>query len=555
MTKRIFRSILAVAAAAMLVCIAVTLGCAYNYFGSVQKTQLTRQLDFAAVAVEREGEDYLKQVQSDEYRLTWIAADGKVKYDTVENAAALENHAKRTEVALALKNGEGESERYSSTLMRKTVYYAKRLSDGTVLRISVDRVTVWLLVIGMVQPLAVVAVGALILSAFIARRLSRRIVEPINSIDLDNPLADVPYDELKPLLHRISGQSGQIASQLRKLKRRQAEFDLITANMNEGLILLDRDGRIVSINPAASAIFDVGGECVGTVISDIDGISDAVYKAFSDGRAEGRFERNERIYQLDVSRVRNESECSGAVILVFDVTDKDDIERTRREFTANVSHELKTPIQGIIGSADLIAGGLVKAEDMPRFVGHIKSEAERLLALIEDIIRLSQLDEGSDMPREEVDLTELGTEVAGALSGVAKSNGIIIAVDGEKTEVNGVRRLLYEVIFNLCDNAVKYNRPGGRVCIDISGSQSAARIKVSDNGIGIPSEHLDHVFERFYRVDKSHSKASGGTGLGLSIVKHAVAYHGGNIDIKSEPGKGTEITVTIPKNPKKNGEK
>lgn len=436
-------------------------------------------------------------------------------------------------------------------MVRKTAYYAKRLSDGSVLRVSADRATVGLVALGMLQPIIVVVTVALILSAVLASRLSKRIVEPINSIDLEHPLDNDIYEELSPLLNRINRQGGEISAQLRKLNQKEDEFTQITCNMNEGLVLIDNNSIIISINPAAERIFGTDDSCVGKDFLIIDRSLDtdeAIHSAFDNGHSEIRANRNGRVYQFNISRIDSENKAIGAVLLAFDVTEQENAECSRREFTANVSHELKTPLQGIIGSADLIENGMVKSEDMQRFIGHIKREANRLLALIEDIIRLSQLDEGGEMLNENVDLLSVSNEVAENLSNVAKSKNISIDVSGSEAHINGVRRLIYETVFNLCDNALKYNTDGGKVSVNVKDGPDSAEISVSDTGIGIAPEHQARVFERFYRVDKSHSKASGGTGLGLSIVKHAVMYHKGTVDLQSVPGKGTCITVTLPKN-------
>ena len=551
MTKKIFKSILIVAGTVLLASIVIIMGCLYEYFSNIQKDKLADELDIAASAVELYGTDYLKNIDSERYRITWIQADGKVIYDTQAGADSMENHADRQEVKQALAEGEGSSSRYSDTLMEKTSYYARLLDDGSVLRVSTTYATAGLLVLGMLQPILVVLIAALVLSGMLARRISKRIVEPMNSIDLDRPLENDTYEELSPLLNRINQQHKEIEMQMRYLKQKTDEFTQITESMKEGLILLDNKGNVLSINEAAQNILETDSSCIGQNFLSIErsrSINHAIAKAFEDGHSEEYAEYAGREYQIDISRIESDGDIVGAVLLAFDITEQQNAQRNRREFTANVSHELKTPLQGIIGSAELIENGMVKPEDMPRFTGHIRKEASRLVTLIEDIIRLSQLDEGRQMPSEQVDLFELADEVRSVLEGACEAKNINMKLMGEHVSVDGVKRLLYEIIYNLCDNAVKYNNEGGIADIDISSDEKNAYITVRDSGIGIPQDQQERVFERFYRVDKSHSKESGGTGLGLSIVKHAVSYHNGTVSMKSEPGNGTEIRVALPLN-------
>ena len=550
MTKKIFHSILLVAGAVLLASLLVIMGCLYEYFGSVEKKQLRDELELASAAVERSGEEYLSGISSDRYRLTWIARDGTVLYDTVTDAESLENHADREEVRQAFTNGEGESTRYSSTLLQKTMYSAHKLRDGSVLRISISRATAGVLLVGMVQPILVVVIVAFILSAVLAKSLSRRIVRPLNELDLEHPLENDAYEELSPLLGRINHQHRQIDEQMMELERQKMEFSQITGSMREGLVLLDEKERVLSINPAAYKLFDADERSVGQDFLTIDrshDIRQAIAEAMTQGHGEARAERGGCVWQFDVSRIASGDTAVGAVLLAFDITDRETAEQNRREFTANVSHELKTPLQGIIGSAELLENGMVKQEDVPRFVGHIRKEAQRLVTLIGDIIRLSQLDEGDEMPREAVDLLALSQEAANDLQAAAGQKNVSVSVEGESARVSGVRRLLYEVIYNLCDNAIKYNVEGGSVTMSVGERDGKAFVSVADTGIGIAPEHQSRIFERFYRVDKSHSKASGGTGLGLSIVKHAVQYHHGTVELKSEEGKGTTIRVLLPK--------
>ena len=549
MTRKIFLSIMAAAAVVLLCSVLIIMGCLYDYFGGVQERQLEDELALAQTGVECSGKTYLKALEGESYRLTWIAPSGEVLFDSQADESSMENHAQREEVRQALETGEGQSSRYSSTLLEKTIYYAKKLTDGSILRISISRATAGVLVMGMLQPMLVVLAAALILALVLAKRISARIVAPLNRLDLEKPLENDTYEELSPLLTRINQQRRQIDTQLRTLQQKKDEFDQITASMNESLVLMNEKGTVLSINPAARALFHAEPDCVGRDFLTVERsheISCAIRRALEEGHAELRVERGGREYQLDISRIESEGTVIGAVLLAFDVTEQAFAERNRREFTANVSHELKTPLQSIMGSAELIENGLVKQEDMPRFVGHIRTEAARLVTLIEDIIRLSQLDEGGELPFEPVDLKKLAEEASASLASAAAEKQVTIRVHGDDRQITTVRRLASEIIYNLCDNAVKYNREGGSVDVTIDGIAHSAVVTVQDTGIGIPPEHQSRVFERFYRVDKSHSRQSGGTGLGLSIVKHAVQYLGGRIELESQPGKGTTMRVHFP---------
>ena len=549
MTRKIFLSIMAAAAVVLLCSVLIIMGCLYDYFGGVQERQLEDELALAQTGVECSGKTYLKALEGESYRLTWIAPSGEVLFDSQADESSMENHAQREEVRQALETGEGQSSRYSSTLLEKTIYYAKKLTDGSVLRISISRATAGVLVMGMLQPMLVVLAAALILALVLAKRISARIVAPLNRLDLEKPLENDTYEELSPLLTRINQQRRQIDTQLRTLQQKKDEFAQITASMNESLVLMNEKGTVLSINPAARELFHAEPDCVGQDFLTVERnheISCAIRRALEEGHAELRVERGGREYQLDISRIESEGTVIGAVLLAFDVTEQAFAERNRREFTANVSHELKTPLQSIMGSAELIENGLVKQEDMPRFVGHIRTEAARLVTLIEDIIRLSQLDEGGELPFEPVNLKKLAEEASASLASAAAEKQVTIRVHGDDRQITTVRRLASELIYNLCDNAVKYNREGGSVDVTIDGAAHGAVVTVQDTGIGIPPEHQSRVFERFYRVDKSHSRQSGGTGLGLSIVKHAVQYLGGRIELESQPGKGTTMRVHFP---------
>ena len=557
MTKKIFRSTLMVAAAVLAASLVIVLGCLYDHFGVVQENQLKDELRLAACGVEESGQDYLERLASPDYRydwspdyrLTWVAADGTVLFDTLEPAGSLENHGNRIEIREAFATGESSSIRYSDTLTQRTLYYARALNNGTVLRISVGQATVLTLVLVMLQPILIVGVLAVILSAVLAGRMAKRIVRPLNALDLDHPLENDAYEELAPLLRRIHQQRGQISAQLRELRAKTDEFEQITGHMNEGLVVLDREGCVLSVNPAAQAVFGVDRSCVRRSFLTVDRtpeMSHAVRAALDEGHGSMRSQHNGREYQFDLSRIESEGTVVGVVLLAFDVTEQADAERSRREFTANVSHELKTPLQSILGSAELLKNGLVKQEDIPHFSGLIYTEAARLVTLVDDIIHLSQLDEGAVLAQEPVNLLELAEDAAEALRGSAEKKLVQIFVSGEPVQISGVRTFLYEMLYNLCDNAIKYNVKNGSVEVLVSGMGQEAVLAVKDTGIGIPPEYQNRIFERFFRVDKSRSKASGGTGLGLSIVKHIVQYHHGVIDLQSEVGKGTVISVILP---------
>jgi len=546
MTSKIFKSILSVAIAILMASLIIIIGVLYPYFGNVQESQLRDELSLAAEATQQLGESYLKNLTPDRYRLTWINSDGTVIFDSHADVVSMENHADREEIKEALSSGTGSSTRHSTTLTEQTIYEATRLNDGSVLRISVSRATALVLVLGMLHPIIIVLVMAIVLSACLAHRMAKRIVEPLNRLNLEEPMENDVYEEISPLLHRIHTQHKEIKYQMQTLKCKQDEFEQITGNMKEALVLLDNSGRIISINPAARVLFNTEVSCIGEDLLTVERKQNmrlALEEAKVLGHSDFRDKKNGKEYQFDLSRIDSDEKNHGMVILAFDITEQVNAEKHRQEFTANVSHELKTPLQSIIGSAELLENGIVKEDDVPLFIKRIRKEATRLVTLIDDIIRLSQLDEGTDMPREDVSLRVLSEEVCETLSDAARIKNVSLEVTGEDGVVHGIRRLLYEIVYNLCDNAIKYNNPGGNVTITIGQNPGEVLLCVQDTGIGISPQHQDKIFERFYRVDKSHSKQSGGTGLGLSIVKHAVQYHHGKITVESEPNKGTTISV------------
>ena len=548
MTKRIFYSIFFVAFGVFLTSLALIMGILYGYFTNVQQAQLRMQTVLAAQGVSNEGIQYFHGLDIKNYRITWIGADGAVLYDSQSGTA--ENHLAREEVVQALSTGFGESRRYSATLMLRSLYAAQRLADGTVLRLSIAQNSILTLAFGMAQPICTVFLVAVILSALLAVNISKRIVRPLTEMDLDAPMPDGGYEELAPLLRRAQNQQKQLKWQEAALQRKQDTLNTIVSSMSEGMVLLDRECKIVSINPAATALLGIGEPSVGTDILALGGTVDLramVEKALQGERAEQTIAVRGATHRLEAAPIISGGKTAGAALLLFDVTEKENTEALRREFTANVSHELKTPLHSISGYAELIEGGLVNVEDVRPFAGKIYAEAQRMTRLVEDIIHLSQLDEGAAPAQQEVELYETAQEAAAALQGSAAAKEIRLSVTGERALVNGARGLICEMIYNLCDNAIKYNVEGGSVEIAVTGDSQGAAVSISDTGIGIPPEYQDRIFERFFRVDKSRSKASGGTGLGLSIVKHIAQYHGAEITVKSELGRGTQMSVLFPR--------
>ena len=480
MTSKILKSILSVAVAVLMSSLIIITGVLYQYFGNVQEEQLKDELSLAASATEQLGEEYLDGLNSERYRLTWVNADGIVLFDSHADIATMENHANREEIKEAFAFGIGSSTRKSSTLTEQTIYEATRLDDGSVLRISVSRATAIVLVLGMLQPIAIVLVIAIVLSAWLAHGMAKRVVEPLNSLNLEKPMENDVYEELSPLLHRIHAQQIEIKSQMRTLKHKQDEFDQITGNMKEALVLLDNTGRILSINPAARILFNAGIARIGEDFLTVERKQNmrlSLNEAQKQGYSVFRDKKNGREYQFELSRIESDGNVHGMVILAFDITEQVNAEKHRQEFTANVSHELKTPLQSIIGSAELMENGIVKYEDVPHFVGRIRKEASRLVILIDDIIRLSQLDERTEMPHEDVSLRVLSEEICESLSDAAKMKNVSLEVTGDEGIINGVRRLLYEIVYNLCDNAIKYNNPGGSVKVSVEQKQGAVCLR------------------------------------------------------------------------------
>ena len=549
MTSKIFRNSFLVGVAVFFLSIALFMGVLYQYFGSQLLIQLESEAALAARGVEMGSMDYLDGLSSAN-RITWIDAGGTVLFDNQADPAQMENHADREEVRAALESETGTASRYSTTLSQRTLYFAQRLADGTVLRVSSEQRSLPSLLLSMVQPILIILVLAVALSAVLASRLSKHIIKPVLAIDLEHPEDSDTYEELTPLLSRIKQQNQTIAQQMAQLRQKQNEFTAITENMSEGFLLLDRQGRILSHNSGALRLLHAAApeeRASYLTLNRTERFRQAVDAALTGRRDEQLVDLGGRCCQLLANPVIQDGQVAGAVLVILDVTEREQREELRREFTANVSHELKTPLTSISGIAEIIKGGLVKPQDIPGFADDIYGEAQRMIRLVEDILRLSQLDEGgSSLQTEEVDLYHLAQEVAGRLTPAAVKGQVTLEVTGGPVRISGVRQLLDEMISNLCDNAIKYNRPGGRVTISVSRSDRGAELSVSDTGIGIPPEDQSRVFERFYRVDKSHSKAIGGTGLGLSIVKHGAACHGADLSLESQPDRGTTIRLTFP---------
>ncbi len=553
MTRKIFQSIIAVVISVLLLSLALITGVLYNHFETTMLDQLRTMAQFAEQGVEQEGMAYFDSLHAQNCRVTWIAADGTVKYDNRSNPKTMENHADRQEVREAMENDSGTSVRRSSTLSEHTMYYAKRLSDGTVLRLSMSQRSVLFLMGGMLSPLVFIFLAACLLAGVLSYRVSKKIVKPLSEIDLKHPEQVETYDELSPFLQRIASQNREIDARMAEIRKQQQEFSMITENMSEGLFVVDRNYQILSYNKSAMQIFgmDPRQEHENLLaVNRSEGFRNAVDSALKGCHTQENLELNGRVYQIIANAVCQPDfaeDMVGAVILVLDVTEKEAQEQYRREFTANVSHELKTPLTSISGIAEIIRNGIVKPEDIPHFAGKIYDESQRLITLIGDIIKLSRLDENQvPMERETVDMLEMARDVVQQLSSVARKSGVTLVANGTHGQVQGVRQVLGEMVYNLCENAVKYNRAGGRVWVDVQQVADHVVLRVKDTGIGIPAAEQGRIFERFYRVDKSHSKAVGGTGLGLSIVKHGAALHHATISVSSEPEQGTEITLTFP---------
>ncbi len=549
MKKRIFRAIFTVALVVLLASLGIATSFLYDYFNDSQVRQLTAELSLVADTVNEVGVEYFEKFDSTVFRFTVVDADGTVLYDTEANAFEMENHSEREEIVEAFREGKGSSARYSSTLTKKTLYESVLLESGDVLRISVSQLTVGGLIFGMLPAIIAIILIAAVVALVLSQGMAKKVTEPLLQLDLEHPADNNTYEELTPILTKLHKQHKQIKSQMESLRRKSDEFEQIVSSMSEGLVLLDEHGMVLSMNAAARKIFDLKDERVGgdfLLIDRTSRMNRAIWNALEGNRSEYNEERNGSEYQFNISPIVSEGKVLGAVILGFDITERAFAERNRREFTANVTHELKTPLQSVIGSAELLESGLVKPEDIGRFVGNIRKEATRLVNLINDIIRLSQLDESHEPATETVNLGEVAGEVVEILNASAAERNIKVEIKGEPGTVFGVRRYIYEIVYNLCDNAIRYNVDGGTVQIEFGKESEHEVMTVKDTGIGIAAEHQSRIFERFYRVDKSRSKETGGTGLGLAIVKYIAEQHSGEISLKSQAGVGTEITVAFP---------
>ena len=550
MKKQIFHSICLAGFTVFIASFVLIMGVLYGYFSDNQMKQLRVETELAARAVERLGEEYLNSVSDGEYRITYISADGTVLFDSRASSGMMENHLEREEIQNAIKNGFGESSRYSTTLTERQLYCAQKLSDDSILRFSVTHLSWWALIISMLQPIIIVIFIAVMIALFLAYRLSKRIVKPLNALDLEKPDPQKGYEEITPLLNRIASQKKQLQLQKDELDRKKKEFETATNGMSEGIMLLKETGMILSINKAAAKILGLSDFSVGKdllIFNSSDELRELIESAAKGKHTEKTIPINQKNYQINASPIITNDKVEGIAFIIFDITEKEKAERARSEFTANVSHELKTPLQNISGCAELLSGGMVRDEDVHGFAEKIYMESKRMITLIDDIIKLSHLDE-NDAPYtfEDVDLFEKANLTQRSMMSAALKKNVSLKVNGESTVIKGIPQLITEIMFNLCDNAIKYNRDGGNVTIDIYKNKTDTVLSVSDNGIGISLEDQERIFERFYRVDKSHSKKVGGTGLGLSIVKHAAAIHHAKIEVDSEPDKGTKIMLIFP---------
>lgn len=550
MTNRIFRAIFLVATAVMLSVSVLIMGMMYRYSSVEMTEELQREASYIARGMEIDGMEYLEKVKNADTRITWIDADGTVLYDSVADPSEMENHGDREEVIEAMEEGAGESQRNSSTLSKKTLYFALQLKDGSVLRLAVETMSILAIFFTMTFPLVLILAAMVGVSLFLAFQTAKNITSPINEIDLEHPDRAEVYEELTPLLRRIAVQNREIHRQMAELKRRKEEFDTITANMQEGLLVLDGEGDVLSYNEGVLRL--LGIDCVeeGKNVFSLnrsEAFRRGVEGALAGEHREERLELNGKICQVYANPVFRDGKTAGVILILFDATEKEERERLRREFTANVSHELKTPLTSISGFAEIMKSGIVPPEDMGNFAGKIYDEAQRLIDMIQDIIKLSKLDEKESLlEKEPVELDALVWEVCERLQPQAEKQQVKLLVQTEPVQLFGVKQILTEMVYNLCDNAIRYNKPKGEVRLILKKEGEKLLLEVADTGIGIAKEEQDRIFERFYRVDASRSAESGGTGLGLSIVKHGAALHGGDVSIESEIGKGTTMRICLP---------
>lgn len=551
MKNKIFRALVALAAMAVLVASGlITFLVSQDYFNETKK-ELAQEARYISMGLESGGNDFLNKIAAENgsnVRITLIDKDGIVLFDNQAEAKTLENHAMRQEIMEAVAVGAGEAERFSDTLDKTTYYYAVRLEDGKILRLARTIDSIYKSVLQMLPIMGGIVIVVAFLASVVARRVTLNLVKPLDQVNLDEPLDNETYDELAPFLTRIAKQKRQLSKNLKKLRGKQEELTIITNNMNEGLVLLNGQQNVLFINESAAKIFGFSAkEVIGRNILTVDRaqeVQDLLQKVSQAGKGEGLYEKDGHFYQLSGSSVNG----SGSVILIYDVTEKMTAEKLRREFSANVSHELKTPLQSILGYAEIMKNGLVKDEDKQRFLERIHAEAGNMIELIQNIMELSRLDENKTLDEfEDVDLLKLAQSVTLRLKHKAQTKGVTLDVSGSSACVCGVQSILSEVLYNLVDNSIKYNKDNGKVDVKVQDGSDEVTVSVSDTGIGIGAADRERVFERFYRADKSHSKEIGGTGLGLSIVKHGVLFHKGRVELESEPGVGTTITFVLPK--------
>ncbi|HFZ6928297.1 TPA: ATP-binding protein [Streptococcus agalactiae] len=550
MTKKIFRTTLSASLGIVLVTILMIMGFLYNYFNRIQREQLRTQTALASQGISFEGKDYFENLKTSNVRITWVDNKGQVLYDTQSDAKHMKNHANRQEIKEAIKSGYGESTRWSATLTEKSIYAAQRLNNGTIVRLSVAQQTIFYLLLGMMSPLAIIILLAIILSVLIARYIAKKVSEPLNNIDLDHPLSNDSYEEITPLLRRLDSHQSKIQHQKLLLQKRQKEIDTIISKIKEGMILLDDQARIVSINAEALKLFQINDDWHGRFMMEVSRdltLKDLIDQGLKGKKKEANIDIENNHYRVLVRPTTDNNRVTGLVVLLFDVTDQLQMEQLQREFTANVSHELKTPLHVISGYSELLANQMVPNEEVPRFAAKIHKESERLVKLVEDIINLSHLDEQEKLPQETVNLYDLTQKVLEGLQAKADKKHIQINFNGEEAILRGNPVLLNSLVYNLCDNALTYNHEKGQVNVTLKNSPDTITLEVSDTGLGIAEKDKKRIFERFYRVDKSRSKIVGGTGLGLSIVKSALDFHNGSIKVDSHLGQGTTMTVLLHK--------
>ncbi len=554
MTKRIFKSIFVVSLLVLAGSTGLTLSILYHYFGNQLEKELRTEAAYLAIAVEKEGLEAFESLPAQAERVTYVDKDGTVLFDNLADSRDMENHGQREEIQEAREKGFGTAVRNSHTLSRKTMYYAMKLEDGTILRVSSVQYNVPALLGGMVQPVLIMLVAMTALAAWIASRVSRHIVEPVNALDLEHPEENQVYDEIAPLLTKINRQQKSLKHEIAEAKRQQEEFSIITENMEEGFLVIDAHTEVLSYNSSALRLLGAGtqnGRQSVLTLNRSEGFQNLIERVLEGKHMVTNLDFQGRSCQVAANPVWQEDKVTGAVIVILDVTERMRGEQMRREFTANVSHELKTPLTSISGFAEIINDGFVKPEDTKKFAGRIFKEAQRLITLVNDVIKISQLDEGKFFcEKEAVDLYEATREILKRLEERAKENNIHLYLYGPHVKVNTVRVILEEVLYNLCDNGLKYNKQNGSLTVTISEEAGRTQIVVEDTGIGISEEDKMRIFERFYRVDKSHSKAIGGTGLGLSIVKHGSMFLGADVKVESTLGEGSRFVLTMPEEEK-----